>query len=144
VLRPRRHHQRVVADRVALAAAATEHHAAQLQVEARHLAEHDAGVALALEDRPQRRGDLPRGERTRGDLVEQRLEEMEVPAVDQRDVDAGPPQAPHRLEAGEATADDDHAMRPLRVARGAVSRCERVDRRSECRHARLTDRTLVL
>jgi hypothetical protein len=79
------HHERVVAD----LRAAVEQDPALLEVEARHLPEHDASVALALEDPAQRRGDLARRQRARGHLVEQRLKQVEVAAVDERHVDRG-------------------------------------------------------
>src|SRR3954451_3906883 len=58
-----------------------------LEIEARDLGHQHADVPAALEDRPQRIGDLARRESPGGDLVGQRLKEMEVAAVDQRDVD---------------------------------------------------------
>ena len=90
--------------------AAVEHHTAALEVEARHVAEDDASVALALEQSAQRRGDLRGGERAGRGLVQQRLEEMEVALVDERDLDRRPAKPAHRLEAGEAAADDDDAV----------------------------------
>ena len=43
-------------------------------------------------------------------LVQQRLEEVVVRAVDERDVDVAPPEDLRGGEAAEAAADDDHAM----------------------------------
>ena len=48
-----------------------------------------AHVLLALEDRPQRITDLRRREGAGRDLVGERLEEVEVPPVDQRQLDRG-------------------------------------------------------
>ena len=44
---------------------------------------------MPLEDRPERIGDLAGGERTGRDLVGERLEEVEVPPIDERDLDRG-------------------------------------------------------
>jgi hypothetical protein len=87
--RARRHDERVVRGRAFLAAAAAaEQHGALLEVEARHLAEYNAGVALVLEDSAQRRGDLHCRERARRDPVEQRLKQVEVAAVNQGHLDS--------------------------------------------------------
>ena len=59
---------------------------------------------------PDRRGDLPRREHAGGDLVEQRLEEVVVAAVDQRDVHRHVGESPDGQEAAEAPADDDHLV----------------------------------
>ena len=42
-------------------------------------------------------------------LVEQRLEQVMVGAVDERDLDLGARQRTHRRQAAEAAADDHHA-----------------------------------
>ena len=86
-----------------------EDHLAALQVEARHLREQDAHVLLAPEDAAQRRSDLGGRERAGRNLVGERLKEMEVAPVDERDVDRGAAQLAHRLQPREAAADDDDA-----------------------------------
>jgi hypothetical protein len=80
-----RHHQRVVLDGGRVAT--VEQHAPPAEIEPAHLAEDHAGIALALEQRAQRGGDLGGGQRTGGHLVEQWLEQVEVAPVDQRDLD---------------------------------------------------------
>ena len=100
-----RHDQGVVVDRIPF-----QQHAPLLEIEAANLAEHDADVALALEDSAQRGGDLAGRQRAGGHLIEQRLEEVEVAAVHERDVDARPAQRAHRLQAGEAAADHHDAV----------------------------------
>ena len=92
-------------------AAGAQLHLARLQVEAGDLGHQDANVAVTLEDRPQRIGDLAGRERSGRDLVGERLEEVEVPSIDERDLDRRPPQPERRLEAAEAAPDDDHAVR---------------------------------
>jgi hypothetical protein len=49
---------------------------------------------------------------------------MEVAAIDQRDVDRDAAKPSHRLQAAEATADDDDSM-PRPAARGSARRAER-------------------
>jgi hypothetical protein len=51
-------------------------------VQIHHLAPQHFRVSIALEHNAQRRGDFARRQRSRGDLIEQRLEEMKVPPVD--------------------------------------------------------------
>ena len=54
------------------------------------------------------------------DLVEERLEQVVVGAVDERDLDRRLRQRPHRLDAAEAAADDEHA-RPRRRAHAGLA-----------------------
>jgi hypothetical protein len=87
-----------------------------VEVEPAHLAHHDADVALALESGAQGRGDLVRREGPRRDLVEQRLEEVKVAAIDQRHLDRRPAKAANDLQAGKAAAHDDDPMALVRLA----------------------------
>ena len=66
---------------------------------------------LPLEDRPQRIGDLARRQRAGRHLVGERLEEVEVAAVDQRHLDRRAAQLQRRLQPAEAAADDHDTMR---------------------------------
>ena len=70
---------------------------ARVEVEVGDLGEHDAHVAVAREDRAQRIRDLARRERAGRHLVGQRLEQVEVAPVDERDVDVCSAQAERRL-----------------------------------------------
>ena len=92
---------------------------ARVEVEVGDLGQQDADVAVALEDRAERIGDLAGRERARRNLVGERLEEMEVAAVDERDLDRRTPQLRDRLEAAETAADDDDLV--FSGARGAHS-----------------------
>ena len=67
-------------------------------------------VSIALEDRAQGIGDLSRCERACGDLISERLEQVEVPAIDERDLDLRVPEPESRLKACEATAHHDDAV----------------------------------
>ena len=60
-----------------------------------------------MQDVSRRRGDLPFGEDAGRDLVEQRLEEVVVRAVDQAHVHRRAPQEARREETAEARPDDD-------------------------------------
>ena len=84
----------------------------RVEVEVLDLREQDADVAVALEDRAQRLGDLARRERTGRDLVGERLEEVEVAPVDERDLDGRTPQLQDGLDPAEATADHDDMLPP--------------------------------
>ena len=84
----------------------------RVEVEVGDLGQQDADVAVALEDRAERIGDLAGRERPGRDLVGERLEEMEVAAVDERHLDRRTPQLRHRLQAAETSADDDDVVVP--------------------------------
>ena len=67
--------------------------------------EHDA----------QGRGDLARREPARGHLVEQRLEEVKVAAIDQRDRYRRAPERLGDIQPAKSAADDDYPMRLSRA-----------------------------
>ena len=107
------------------------------------LGEDDARVALPAEDRAQRGGDLGRRERAGRDLVDERLEERVVLAVDERHLDRRAAQAADRLQAREAAADHDHRGAPLMPpppARPAPRPARRSCRRSRARGSGRTTR----
>jgi hypothetical protein len=83
---------------------------ARVEVEVGDLSQQHADVAVALEDRAERIGDLAGRERPGRDLVGERLEEMEVAAVDERDLDRRTPQLRDRLEPTETSPDDDDVV----------------------------------
>ncbi len=75
-------------------------------VDALDVAEHHRDVLVRAEQRADRRGDV-RGRQRRGrDLVEQRLEQVVVGAVDQHQLDVELGDVHRRLQAAEAAADD--------------------------------------
>ena len=57
-----------------------------------------------------RRSDLGRREHRRRHLIEQRLKDVVVAAVDQDDIDIRVPQRACRGDSGKAGADDDNAL----------------------------------
>ena len=82
----------------------------RLEVEVSDLSQQDTDVAVALEDRTKGIRDLAGRQCPRRHLVGERLEEMKVAAVHQRDLDRRMPQLRHRLKAAETSADDDDVM----------------------------------
>ena len=87
-----------------------------LDIEAGDLGQLDVDVLVLAHDAPERRRDLAHREDSRRDLVEQRLKEVVVRTVDERDLDVALAQELRGEEAAEAAADDDHAMAPSRAA----------------------------
>ena len=87
---------------------------ARLDVDGGRFAEYDRCVLLPPQDPPDRHGDVARVQRRRGDLVEQRLEQMVVAAIDDRQVHRGAPERPGGVEAAESAAEDDDAGGCLR------------------------------
>jgi hypothetical protein len=86
VARPGRDHQRVVGN-----FSARENHAPALDIDVHDLCHHDPHVALAPQDTAKRPGDVAGGQPARRNLVEQRLEQVEVAAVDQGHLHGGLP-----------------------------------------------------
>src|SRR5215204_7671167 len=84
----------------------------RVEVEVGDLSQQHTDVAVALEDRAEGIGDFFGRERPGRDLVGQRLEEMEISAVDERDLDRCTPQLRHRLQTAETSADDDNVVAP--------------------------------
>jgi hypothetical protein len=64
-------------------------------------------VFLSFEDRAQWCGDVRGRETPGGDLVEKRLEQMEVTAIDEGDANRGSSERLRGMEAAKAAADDD-------------------------------------
>jgi hypothetical protein len=80
------------------------------QIEIGHFAEAHLGVLLAFQQVTQRGGNIGRGQAAGGDLVEQRLEQVEVSPVDQGHLDRNPFQGTRREEAAKAASDNDNAV----------------------------------
>ncbi len=114
--------ERVVVDRPAV----REHDTTPDRVDLACLAEQHGRVLLAAQDAPQGLGDLARGQGAGRDLVQERLEEVEVPAIDERDLDTSvSAEALGSVQATEATTDDDDpvARRACRIGRRGDQRC---------------------
>src|SRR5690606_33855651 len=52
---------------------------------------------------------------SRGHLIQERLEHMMIPSVEEHDLDRGPPQRPGGAQPPEPSSDDYHARTPLRL-----------------------------
>ena len=90
--------------------AVREHHSASGDVHGGRLAEQDGGVLLPPQDPSDRHGDVARVESRRGDLVQQRLEQVVVAPIDQGQTQRRAPQRPCGVQAPE-TASEDHHVR---------------------------------
>ena len=97
-------------------------------VEADDLAEEDLGIAGAVQDPPERGGDLAGREDGGGNLVEEGLEGVVVLAVHQRDLDRLIRQSLSGVESRETTPHDHHFFRRLRA--------HVLDHTRQIRHAR--------
>ena len=62
-------------------------HLLAYSVDPRHFREHDPDIPLFSEDAANGRGNISRRKRSRCDLIKQRLKQMVVVAIDQRDVE---------------------------------------------------------
>ena len=79
-------------------------------VDVHRFAEKNLGVFLAAENRAQGRSDFAGREGAGGDLVEERLEEVEVALIDEGDLGVGAFQSARGYQAAETAAEDDDAM----------------------------------
>jgi hypothetical protein len=77
------------------------------RIDTDHLSEQDIAVSLSADEPPDRLGDVGWAQATGCDLVQQRLEEVVVPTVDQRDRHVGVGQLPSGRHPSEAGSDDD-------------------------------------
>ena len=118
-------------------------HDPAIQVEAGHLGELDAHVLRPAQDVPQRRRDLTGREDAGRDLVQQRLEQVVVAAVDQRDVDRQLSEEAARRQPAEAAADDDDAMPGVTLGRGRARDRARCASNASCRSRRTGRRALL-
>ena len=80
-------------------------------VDAHCLRQHHGDVLLPPQHAPQRDRDVRRAQRGRRHLVEQRLEQMMVAAVDERDPHVRTAQRTSRVEAAEAATDDHDVLK---------------------------------
>ena len=72
-----------------------------------HLGKQHFDVRLAPQNPADRRSNVPRGQRGHRHLIEQRLKDMVVAAVDDGDPDPGAPERAGRIQPAESPADDD-------------------------------------
>ena len=100
-----------VVGHLAAPAERVDHQTPGRDVDPDDLAQDDCGVALVPQDVADRRSDVAFGEDAGRHLIEQRLKQVMVGAVDDRHLDIGPPKRLGGEEAGEPGADDHHTMR---------------------------------
>ncbi len=91
---------------VVVDAAAVQVNAPRGGIDARDLAHEHGDIALLAQDVAQRRGDRRRRQARGRDLVQQRLEQVMVAAIDQRDFHRRACQLPHRPQSAESATDD--------------------------------------
>ncbi len=107
--------ERVVID----GSAVRQHDLAAVHVDVDRLAQDDRRVALLAQHGPQRLGDLARRQGAGRDLVEHRLEQVEVAPVDEGDRHLGiDPQVAGGVQPREAATDDHDTVAPRLVRRG--------------------------
>src|SRR5262249_50695467 len=92
------------------------------RVDLLHFAHQHDGIALAPQNVPDRRGDRRGRQAGRGDLVEQRLEQVVVGAVDHRHFDRRLVQRLRRPKTPEAATDDDYAWSRRKTTRPRTTR----------------------
>ena len=114
-LRPSGDDQLVIWHRMAVA-----QDALAMRVHAGHCRHQHVGTLRRGNDATQRRGDIRWRKRRRRDLVQQRLEQVMVVGLDDREIDIAPMlESQRRLQAAEPSADHHH---PAAGRRDAVSR----------------------
>ena len=87
-----------------------ENHAAAFDVDIGRFGQEHANIGLPLENRPQRYGNVRRRESSRRHLVEQRLEQMKVAAIEQSHIDGHSLQPTRAIQSAKPAANDDHSM----------------------------------
>ncbi len=95
---------------------AADLHRPGLEVDAGRLTEEDTDVVLSPEDRADRGRDVGRREDGGRHLVEERLERMVVPAVDERDPTRGVPEPAHDAQTSEPRSHDHDPRRRRGIA----------------------------
>src|SRR5262249_29088118 len=73
-------------------------------------------VLLPAQDPPNRRRDIARRQGRRGDLIQQRLKQMVVVPIEERDLDIRTSQRARHVQPAEAAADDHDARAGSRFA----------------------------
>jgi hypothetical protein len=87
-----------------------ENYLSILRVNRLHFTQDHFGIALPLDDRPQRRGNVGRRQGPGRHLIEQGLKQMKVPPIDQRDLHRRPLEPLDDVDAAESASDDNDTM----------------------------------
>ena len=80
-------------------------------IEAAGLRQQHLHVGLPPQDPPNRRGDVGRRQRRGRHLIKQRLKQVVIVSIDDRDADGRRGERSRRVETAEPAADDDHMRR---------------------------------
>jgi hypothetical protein len=88
--------------------AVRQNHDLPLRVYPARLGQQHLGVLLAPQDPSDRRRDVTRGQGRHRNLVQQRLEDVVVAAIENGDTHRGPVQRAGRVESAKSAADDDY------------------------------------
>ena len=94
-------------------------HQAPGRVDAGHLGDDELDVPVLPEQLAQRHRDLPLGQDAGRALVQQRLEQVMLGAVEQGHLDRRPAERPHREQPGEPAAHDYHPASPGSLGHGS-------------------------
>jgi len=84
--------------------------APRVEIDSLHVSENHRGVSLVAQDVPDRRRDISFGENTRRHLIQERLKEVVVAAVDNSYINLSAPQCSSSEQTPEATADNGDPM----------------------------------
>ena len=110
---PSRDHQTVVRQRQLPAVRGQSTHDPAIQIQVLHLGQHDARVGLFPDHAAQRRRDEAIWQDPGGDLIQQRLEQVVIGPVHDRDVDISAGQGTRNPDSAEPATDDDHLVPSL-------------------------------
>ncbi len=105
-----RDHETVVRQRQLLAVGGQRVHDPSVQIQVFHPGQHDARVGLFPDDAAQRRRDEASGQDPGSDLIQQRLEQVVIGPVHDRDVDIGAGQGTRHPHPAEPATNDDHLV----------------------------------
>ena len=97
------------------AGALIDHDHPRVRIDAIDLREQHTDVLLMAKDPSRRRRDVARRQRCRCDLIQHRLKEVVVVAVEQRHLDRRTSERARRVESAETAADNHHVWRRAHV-----------------------------
>jgi hypothetical protein len=87
-----------------------DRHAASIEIDIDHFAEDNARVPLVAQNVTDRPGDVPLGQNSCRELMQQRLNQVVIRPVDDGDIDVGAPQHLRRRKSSESAADNHDVM----------------------------------
>ena len=99
-------------------------HSLSRDIDLRHFNLDHFGIVLVPKDQPDRRGDVGKGQRSRGNLIEQRLEQVVIDTVDHGYPHGSFAEAFRRPETRESGPDDHNmgrSVRPIRFSHRSIT-----------------------